>query len=71
MTMDLPQVLQLRMLQDLGWPTLEKRIQLLKAIMLFKILHCMVCIPADEYLFTIAGRMGRHQPKLKQYPFSC
>ena len=56
------------MLQDLGQPTLKKR-WLLKAIMLFKILHNMVCIPADQYLFTITGHMERHPPKLKQYYF--
>ena len=35
------------MLQDLGRPTLERRRWLFKVIMLFKILHNMVCIPAD------------------------
>ena len=51
------------MMQDLGWPTLEKRGWSLKAIMLFKILHNMVCIPADQYLSTTTGHIGRHQSK--------
>ena len=41
-------MLQPAMLQDLGWPTLEKRRWSLKTIILFKILHSMVCIPANH-----------------------
>ena len=57
------------MLQDLGWPTLEERRWSIKATMLFKILHNMVCIPADQYLSIVTDHTRRHQPRLKQYPF--
>ena len=37
------------MLQKLGWPTLEQRRWISKAIMLYKILNNLVAIPADKY----------------------
>ena len=55
------------MLQDLEWPTLEERRWTNKATMLLKILHHLVCIPADEYLKAIIDHTRRHQQRLQQY----
>ena len=49
------------MLQDLEWHTLEERRWAIKATMLFKILHHLVCIPADQYLKAITDHTSRHQ----------
>ena len=57
------------MLQDLEWPTLEERRWAIKATMLFKILHHLVCIPADQYLKAITDHTRRHQQRLQQFPF--
>ena len=54
------------MLQDLEWPTLEERRW---ATMLFKILHHLVSIPADQYLKAITDHTRRHQQRLQQYHF--
>ena len=35
--------------------------------MIFKILHNTVCIPADQYLFTIISHMEKH--KVETVPF--
>ena len=59
------------MLQDLEWPTLEERRWEIKATILFKILHHLVCIPADQYLKAITDHARRHQQRLQQYLFSC
>ena len=37
--------------------------------MLFKILHHLVCIPADQYLIAATDHIRRHQQRLQQYPF--
>ena len=43
--------------------------QSIKATMLFKILHHLVCISADQYLKAITDHTRRHQQRLQQFPF--
>ena len=56
------------MLQELELPTLEERRWAIKATMVFKILHNIVCIPADNYYTPITDtRNIRHHQRVKQY----
>ena len=57
------------MLQDLEWPTLEERQWAIKATMLLKILHHLVCIPADQYLKAIQIMQGDTSKDYNSTPF--
>ena len=53
------------MLQKLGWPTLEQRRWISKAIMLYKILNNLVAIPADKYTTPNNNCTRGHPQRLK------
>ena len=59
------------MLDHLEWETLESRITKNQLIMFFKIVHCLVDIPADKYLTPASTRTRlRHSLKYRQIPTS-
>ena len=59
------------MLENLNWETQETRRTKSKLIMMFKILHGLVDIPADDYLTPASTRTRvLHTNKLRQYAFS-
>ena len=53
------------MLQKLGWPTLEQRRRISKAIMLYKILNNLVAIPADKYTTPNNNYTRGHPQRLR------
>ena len=56
------------MLENLNWETLETRRTKSKFTMMFKILHGLVDIPADDYLTPASTRTrALHTKKLRQY----
>ncbi len=57
-------------LQDLHWPTLEQRRKDARATMLYKVVHGLVALPADEYLTPSTSSNTRHTHAYKFLPYS-
>ena len=53
------------MLQQLGWPTLEQRRWISKAIMLYNILNNLVAISADKYATPNTNSTRGHPQRLR------
>ena len=53
------------MLQQLGWPTLEQRRWISKAIMLYKILNNLVAISVDKYTAPNTNSTRGHPQQLR------
>ena len=57
------------MIQSLSWETLQHRRQQAKAIMMFRIVHAMVAIPASPHLQLLGAATRGHQYRYR-VPYS-
>ena len=57
-----------KMLHQLDWQTLNERRAQAKVTMLYRIIHCLVAIPAAPYLTPSPNRIRRHTMQFLQHP---
>ena len=54
------------MINELGWPTLESRRNILRTIMMYKILNKLVDVPNDAILFPSTLQLRGHTKQIQQ-----
>jgi hypothetical protein len=57
-----------KMLHQVDWQTLNERRAQAKVTMLYRIVHCLVAIPAAPYLTPSPNRIRRHTMQFLQHP---